>query len=69
MLARIDERFTEPDRQEELKGLAERLNPDAWVTDADVLAGLDGYEATFESLRNVVGRGRRRGRRRKEQAE
>jgi hypothetical protein len=60
MLARIHERVQEPDRQAELKLIAERLNPDAWVTDADVLAGLDSYEASFESLRSVVGRRRRR---------
>jgi hypothetical protein len=65
MLARIDERITDPDRQAELKTLAERLNPDAWVTESDVVSGLDAYEATFESLRSVVGRGHRRGRRSK----
>ena len=60
MLARIHERVQEPERQAELKTIAERLNPDAWVTDTDVLAGLDSYEASFESLRAVVGRRRRR---------
>lgn len=68
MLARISERVQDPDRQAELKSLAERLNPDAWVTEDDVVAGLDGYEATFESLRSVVGQRRRR-RRRRSQAE
>lgn len=64
MLARITDRVPEAERQAELKIIAERLNPDAWVTDADVLAGLDAYETTFESLRSVVGHGRRRSRRR-----
>jgi hypothetical protein len=68
MLARISERIQDPERQAELKTVAERLNPDAWVTEEDVLTGLDGYEATFESLRSVVGHGRRR-RRRRPQAE
>jgi hypothetical protein len=68
MLARISERIQDPERQTELKALAERLNPDAWVTEEDVLTGLDGYEATFESLRSVVGHRRRR-RRRRPQAE
>lgn len=68
MLARISERIQDPERQTELKTLAERLNPDAWVTEEDVLTGLDGYEATFESLRSVVGHRRRR-RRRRSQAE
>ena len=63
MLARISDRVPDAERQSELKTIAERLNPDAWVTDADVLAGLDAYEATFESLRSVVGHGRRRSRR------
>jgi hypothetical protein len=68
MMARIGERVTDPEKQAELKSIAERLNPDAWVTEADVAAGLDGYEASFESLRGVVGQRRRR-RRRKPQAE
>lgn len=63
MLARISDRIPDAERQAELKTVAERLNPDAWVTDADVLAGLDAYEATFESLRSVVGHRRRRSRR------
>jgi hypothetical protein len=53
----------EPEKQDELKAIAERLNPDAWVTEADVAAGLDGYEAAFEQLRSVVGHRRRRRRR------
>lgn len=65
MLARITDRLPDPERQAELKILAERLNPDAWVTDSDVLVGLDAYEATYESLRSVVGHRRRRGRRRR----
>ena len=64
MLARITDRVPDGGRQAELKTIAERLNPDAWVTDADVLAGLDAYETTFESLRSVVGHRRRRSRRR-----
>lgn len=64
MLARVTERVQDQERQAELKTAVERLNPDAWVTDADVLAGLDAYEATFESIRSVVGHRRRRPRRR-----
>lgn len=63
MLARITERVPEPERREELKAEAERLNPDTWVTDAEVTAGLEAYEAVLESLRGVVGQGRRRRRR------
>jgi hypothetical protein len=63
MLARITERVPEPERRDELKSEAERLNPDTWVTDAEVTAGLEAYEAVLESLRGVVGQGRRRRRR------
>jgi hypothetical protein len=54
MLARIDERVTDPEQQSELKSLAERLNPDAWLTDDDVTAGLESYEATFATLRAAI---------------
>lgn len=63
VLARISETVSDPARQEELKGQAERLNPDTWVTEAEVRAGLEDYESVFESLRSVVGRRRRRRRR------
>ncbi len=63
ILARISERVPDATRQEELKTQAERLNPDTWVTDGEVSAGLEGYEAVLESLRAVVGQGRRRRRR------
>jgi len=63
VLARISETVTDAVRQEELKTTAERLNPDTWVTEAEVQAGLEDYESVFESLRSVVGRRRRRGRR------
>ena len=63
VLARIAETIADPQRQDELKSQAERLNPDTWVTDAEVTAGLESYESVFESLRTVVGRRRRRRRR------
>ena len=63
VLARISETVHDPARQEELKTTAERLNPDTWVTEAEVQAGLEDYEAVFDSLRSVVGRRRRRSRR------
>ena len=53
LLTRIVDRV-EPERQEELKALAERLNPDAWITDADVTAGLDAYEQTYEMVRSSL---------------
>lgn len=64
VLARISEKITDPTRRDQLKTEAERLNPDTWVTDAEVVAGLEGYETVFESLRGVIGRRRKRRRRR-----
>ena len=58
-MARITERITDPDQQAELKSMAERLNPDAWVTDADVTDGLESYESTYEALRGTIGNRRR----------
>jgi hypothetical protein len=60
VLARISERATDPAQREQLKSDAERLNPDTWVTDAEVTAGLESYETVFEALRGVVGRRRKR---------
>jgi hypothetical protein len=64
VLARISEKTVDPVRREQLKSEAERLNPDTWVTDAEVVAGLEAYETVFESLRGVIGRRRKRRRRR-----
>jgi hypothetical protein len=63
VLARISDRPIDDAVREELKARAERLNPDAWVTDDEVAQGLEQYEAVFESLRSVVGHPRRRRRR------
>lgn len=59
-MARISERIQDPEQQAQLKTLAERLNPDAWVTESDVSAGLESYETTFEQLRGSIGRRRRK---------
>ena len=64
VMARIADRPMEEPAREELKLRAERLNPDAWVTDDEVREGLEQYESVFESLRSVVGHPRRRRRRR-----
>jgi hypothetical protein len=64
VLARITEKITNPVQIEQLKASAERLNPDTWVTDAEVVAGLEAYETVFDSLRSVIGRRRKRRRRR-----
>jgi hypothetical protein len=64
VMARIAERVTDEVRRDELKSLAERLNPDNWVTDEEVKAGLEEYEGVFASLRAAVGTRKRRRRRR-----
>jgi hypothetical protein len=63
ILVRISERAADPVRREELKAQADRLNPDAWVTNDEVVQGLEQYESVFASLREVVGQKRRRRRR------
>jgi hypothetical protein len=60
ILSAISRRVSDPERQEQLKASAERLNPDSWVTDEEVRQGLEGYEAALASLREVLGRRRRR---------
>jgi hypothetical protein len=62
-MARITERPVEESVKTELRATAERLNPDAWVTEEEVAAALEQYETVFETLRPLVGRhprGRRR---------
>ncbi|HEX5473048.1 MAG TPA: hypothetical protein VFX12_00180 [Vicinamibacterales bacterium] len=68
VLARISESAEEEATRARLKERAERLNPDAWVTDAEVHAGLEEYETVYAELRAVVGHGRRSRRRPPEQA-
>ena len=51
ILARISERVPDPARQDELKGQAERLNPDTWVTEEEVRLGLEQYESVLDALR------------------
>jgi hypothetical protein len=63
MLRRIAERVTDPTRREELIARADGLNPDTWVTDAEVTRGLEEYEAVLASFSDVVGRRRKRRRR------
>jgi hypothetical protein len=63
VLTRVSERVTDPVQKEELKARAERLNPDSWVTDQEVVQGLEEYESTLAGLQGVVGRKRRRRRR------
>jgi hypothetical protein len=64
ILARISARGGDPARVEALREQAERVNPDAWVTETDVNAGLATLDATLAELHRIVGRRRRRRRRR-----
>jgi hypothetical protein len=68
VLAAISRRVSDEQRRDDLKTQAERLNPDSWVTDDEVQAGLEQYEAVLASLRDVIGRRRRRKRPRRSSA-
>ena len=63
ILVRITERTADPERREELKWQADRLNPDSWVTAEDVAQALEQYETVLASLGDAVGQRRRRKRR------
>jgi hypothetical protein len=70
MLARIAERGGDAERIEALRTQAEVLNPDAWVTDEEVRAGVEAFEPRIRDLRAALGlrrrrRSRRGGRRRR----
>ena len=63
ILARISARGGDPARLEALREQAERVNPDAWVTEADVREGLATVDSALAELHRIVGRRRRRRRR------
>ena len=60
MQARITERGGDADRIEQLRGQAEALNPDTWVTAEEVGKGLEEFEAKIRDLRAALGLRRRR---------
>lgn len=66
ILARIAARGGDALRILALREQAERANPDAWVTEAEVTAGLASVDATLAELHHLVGRRRRRRRRRRD---
>jgi len=59
-MARIARRISDPDLVERLRGIAERANPDAWVTADEVTAGLAGLDQVYAELASHVGHRRRR---------
>jgi hypothetical protein len=63
--ARITARGGDPARVDAFREQAERVNPDAWVTEAEVRAGLAGLDAVLAELHQAVGRRRRRRRKRR----
>jgi hypothetical protein len=58
--ARITERGGDAERIEQLRGQAEALNPDTWVTAEEVRKGLEEFEAKIRDLRAALGLRRRR---------
>ena len=63
ILARITTRGGDPARLDALREQAERANPDTWVTESDVRAGIAEVDAVLDELHRIVGRRRRRRRR------
>ena len=66
ILARITARGGDPARIEALREQAASVDPDGWVTESDVTAGLAAIDATLAELHRIVGRRRRRRRRRRD---
>jgi hypothetical protein len=60
VVSSIERRTQDEPRRLQLLEQAGRLNPDAWLTDPDVVRGLEDYESVLASLRDAVGRRRRR---------
>jgi hypothetical protein len=60
LLARITERAGSPERMDALRAQALPLDPDGWVTDAEVRAGIDAFEPRMRELRAALGLRRRR---------
>jgi len=71
IMARITERAADdPARLDELRRAADTLNPDGWVTDAEIVSALQHFDTRLGELRRSLGikrrrRSRRGGRRRR----
>lgn len=63
ILARISARGGDPGRVNTLRDRAASIDPDGWVTETEVTAGLAAVEATLAELHQIAGRRRRRRRR------
>jgi hypothetical protein len=67
LLARISQRIPDPVQRDVLRGEAERLNPEMWVTPEEARNGLEHFEQWFEGIRSQLpaAAGHRRRRRRR----
>jgi hypothetical protein len=59
LLTRISEKVSDPQRAEALRLQAEALNPDGWVTPAEVARGLETFGALEQRIRDLLGSRRR----------
>jgi hypothetical protein len=59
-MARIARRVSDPVLADRLRSVAERANPDAWVTDDEVKEGLARLNEVYADLTPFIGRRRRR---------
>lgn len=66
ILARISARGGDPVRVKALRDRAAAVDPDTWVTESEVTAGLALVEPTLAELHQIAGRRRRRRRRRRD---
>lgn len=60
LLARIDREVCDASAAGELREASEALNPDSWVTRADVEDALEHYEQRYRQLLDRLGPGRKR---------
>jgi hypothetical protein len=65
LLTRINQRIADPVQRDVLRGEAERLNPETWVTPEEARTGLEHFEQWFEAIRAQLPQPTRRGRRRR----
>ena len=56
VLARISDRVSDPARREALQGLAEEVNPEAWLTVEEVQQGVADFDARLARLGAQLGR-------------
>ena len=65
LLTRINQRIADPVQRDVLRGEAERLNPETWVTAEEARTGLEHFEQWFEAIRAQLPQPSRRRRRRR----